>query len=252
VSASAAGRDHRPWRSFELAAGVGAIFTSRSGGVSAAPYDTLNLSGAVGDDPDAVVRNRRLLDRGCDRGCHAVTWMAQVHGSAVRQVGAGPVPAAEIDAQFTSVAGVPLGVLVADCAPVLIADAEARIAGAAHAGRAGLAAGVVPELVSAMARAGALASRMHAVIGPMICGACYEVPGQLRDAVAQAAPGSGCVTRSGRPGIDIRAGLEAQLESSGVPSVTSDRRCTAESPELYSYRRDGRTGRFAGVIWLAS
>ena len=167
-------------------------------------------------------------------------------------MGAGPVPAAEIDAQFTSVAGVPLGVLVADCAPVLIADAEARIAGAAHAGRAGLAAGVVPELVSAMARAGALASRMHAVIGPMICGACYEVPGQLRDAVAQAAPGSGCVTRSGRPGIDIRAGLEAQLESSGVPSVTSDRRCTAESPELYSYRRDGRTGRFAGVIWLAS
>ena len=63
MSAPAAGRDNRPWRSFELAAGVGAIFTSRSGGVSAAPYDTLNLSGAVGDDPDAVARNRRLLDR---------------------------------------------------------------------------------------------------------------------------------------------------------------------------------------------
>jgi polyphenol oxidase len=252
MSARPAGRDNRSWRSFGLAAGVGAMFTSRSGGVSAAPYDTLNLSGAVGDDPGAVARNRRLLDSACDRGQHAVTWMAQVHGSAVRQVGAGPVPPAEVDAQFTSVPGVPLGVLVADCAPVLIADARARIAGAAHAGRAGLAAGVVPELVSAMARAGAVASRMHAVIGPTICGACYEVPGQLRDAVAQAAPGSGCRTRSGRPGIDIRAGLEAQLASSGVPSVTSDHRCTAESPELYSYRRDGRTGRFAGVIWLAS
>ncbi len=93
---------------------------------------------------------------------------------------------------------------------------------------------------------------MHAVIGPMICGACYEVPAELRDAVEHAAPGSGCVTRSGNPGIDIRAGLEAQLAGAGVRSVTGDARCTAQSPDLYSYRRDGTTGRFAGVIWLAS
>jgi YfiH family protein len=146
---------------------------------------------------------------------------------------------------------VPLGVLVADCAPVLIGDAQARIVGTAHAGRAGLAAGVVPELVSAMVRAGARPSRLRAVLGPTICGACYEVPEKLRDAVAAAVPGSGCVTRSGSPGIDIRAGLKAQLEAAGVANVTNDRRCTAESPELYSYRRDGRTGRFAGVIWLA-
>lgn len=254
------------------------MFTSRGGGVSAAPYDLLNLSGAVSDDPDAVSRNRSLLDAACDRSTHPVTWMRQVHGSAVRQVASesiaaaglvpapGPVPVSgpvpdpgpvpsppgEVDAQFTDVPGLPLGVLVADCAPVLLADAQARIVGAAHAGRAGLAAGVVPQLVSAMVRAGARPSRMHAVLGPMICGACYEVPAQLRDAVAEAAPGSGCVTRAGSPGIDIRAGLEAQLAGAGVPSVTGDRRCTAESPELYSYRRDGRTGRFAGVIWLAS
>jgi polyphenol oxidase len=278
VSTRAAGPDDRPWRSFELAGGISAMFTSRSGGVSAAPYDLLNLSGAVGDDPDAVSRNRSLLGAACDRSTHPVTWMRQVHGSAVRQVASGsvaaaglvpapapvpdpgpvpapapvPFPPGEADAQFTDVPGLPLGVLVADCAPVLLADAQARIVGAAHAGRAGLAAGVVPQLVSAMGRAGARPSRMHAVLGPMICGACYEVPAQLRDAVAKAAPGSGCVTRSGSPGIDIRAGLEAQLAGAGVPGVTGDRRCTAESPELYSYRRDGRTGRFAGVIWLAS
>ena len=210
------------------------MFTSRGGGVSAAPYDLLNLSGAVGDDPDAVGRNRSLLDAACARqyppgqldaagawvgGPSAGHWPAAA-GSApapgpVPDSGPVPGPPDEVDAQFTGVPGLPLGVLVADCAPVLIADAQARIVGAAHAGRAGLAAGVVPGLVSAMVRAGARPSRMHAVLGPMICGACYEVPVQLRDAVAAAVPGSGCVTRSGSPGIDIRAGLEAPARGRG-------------------------------------
>jgi YfiH family protein len=233
------------------------MFTSRLGGVSAAPYDTLNLGGTVGDHPEAVAHNRDLLRIACG-GPDPVTWMRQVHGSAVIHVRAAPDlaapagPAPEADAQFTKIAGLPLGVLVADCAPVLIADGQARIAGAAHSGREGLAAGVVPALLSAMVAAGAAPSRMHAAIGPMICGACYEVPEELRDRVAAAAPGAGCVTSSGTPGIDVRAGIEAQLAQAGVQRVTGDRRCTAEDPELYSYRRDGRTGRFAGVIWLAS
>ena len=239
---------------FEFAPGAMAMFTTRRGGVSAAPYEALNLSGGVGDLPGAVERNRDLVRGACGDGSHAVTWMRQVHGSAVRQAHPrpGPETLAEADAQFTDVPGLPLGVLAADCAPVLVADGQARIIGAAHAGRAGLAAGVVPALLSAMTAAGAAPSRMSAVLGPMICGACYEVPGQLRDQVDRAAPGSGCVTRTGSPGIDIRAGLEAQLTAAGVRKVTSDRRCTAESPELYSYRRDGLTGRFAGVVWLAS
>jgi YfiH family protein len=248
------------------------MFTGRLGGVSAPPYDTLNLSGAVGDRSEAVSSNRTLLQSACGDGTKPVTWMRQVHGSAVRHVTAeasapaGPASAGSapgwapsagsalpgMDALFTAIPGLPLGVLVADCAPVLIADGQARMVGAAHAGREGLSAGVVPELLTAMTAAGAEPSRMHAVIGPMICGACYEVPELLRDRVSDAAPGAGCVTRSGSPGIDIRAGIEAQLAQAGVLSVTGDPRCSAESPELYSYRRDGRTGRFAGVIWLAS
>ena len=142
--------------------------------------------------------------------------------------------------------------LVADCAPVLLADPEARIVGVAHAGREGMAAGVVTELLSAMSAAGADPARMHAVIGPHICGGCYEVPAELRDRIAGKVPESGCVTRKGTAGVDVGAGVEAQLARAGVAAVASDPRCTAETPSLYSYRRDGRTGQLAGLIWLAS
>jgi copper oxidase (laccase) domain-containing protein len=99
---------------------------------------------------------------------------------------------------------------------------------------------------------------MHAMVGPSICGACYEVPAQLREEIAAEAPASWCLTRKGTPGLDLRAGLRAQLSALGVGAgggpgaVIDDARCTAESAELYSYRRDGKTGRFAGVIWLTS
>ena len=148
-------------------------------------------------------------------------------------------------------AAVTVGVLAADCAMVLIADGAARIVGAAHAGREGIAAGVVPALVRSMTAAGADPARMRAVIGPAICGACYEVPWQLRARIADDVPEAGCVTRKGSPGIDIRAGAAAQLARAGVRAVRQDRRCTAETPALYSYRRDGQTGRFAGLAWLA-
>jgi len=134
---------------------------------------------------------------------------------------------------------------------VLLADPAAGLVGAAHAGRQGMAAGVVPELVDAMVQAGADPRRMRALIGPMICGGCYEVPAQMRDDVAALVPGSACSTRMGTPGIDIRAGVRAQLTGAGITGVADDDRCTAESDDLYSYRRDGSTGRFAGVIWLA-
>ena len=260
----------------ELAPGVHFLFTGRGGGVSAPPYDTLNLGGAVGDDPAAVAENRRLTARACGLADGRLAWMRQVHGVAVRYAGVGSAeddavgsdefrgggrplaaePAGqrlpEADAFFTDVPGLGLGVLVADCAPVLLADPEARIVGVAHAGREGMAAGVVTELLSAMSAAGGDPARMHAVIGPHICGGCYEVPAELRDRIAGKVPESGCVTRKGTPGVDVGAGVEAQLARAGVAFVSSDPRCTAETPFLYSYRRDGRAGRLAGLIWLAS
>jgi polyphenol oxidase len=259
-----------PGRPVELAPGVFVLFTGRAGGVSAPPYDTLNLGRSVGDDPAAVAANRRRAAQACGLGADRLAWMRQVHGSAVRYATpgaadtAGPAdpaapgaaspadPAAPgADAMYTDVAGLALGVLAADCAPVLLADPGARIVGAAHAGREGMAAGVVTELLAAMSAAGADPARVHAVIGPHICGGCYEVPEQMRAAVAGRVPEAGCVTRAGTPGIDVGAGVEAQLARVGVRTVTRDPRCTAETPGLYSYRRDGRTGRFAGFVWLA-
>jgi purine-nucleoside/S-methyl-5'-thioadenosine phosphorylase / adenosine deaminase len=235
---------------------VRAAFTGRDGGVSAPPYDSLNLSAGSGDTEVAVARNRGLLAAACGLAPAQVTWMRQVHGADVGQVpeAASPAavsPAQARDASFTSVPGLALGVLCADCPAVLLADPAAGLIGAAHSGRTGTAFGVVPALVRAMTGAGADPARMRAVIGPAICGACYEVPEQMRNAVAAVVPGSACVTRAGTPGLDLRAGLAAQLAAEGVRRVQTDARCTAEDPGLYSYRRDGRTGRFAGLVWLA-
>jgi polyphenol oxidase len=269
---------------FTLAPGVRYAFTGRRGGLSQPPYQGLNLSAATGDSPAAVARNRLLVAAACGLSVDRLIWMRQVHGADVGRVtgppapdpapaaglgpagdswpAAGPRPAADPgaaageaagrDASFSSVPGLALGVLAADCPVVLLADPEARIVGAAHSGREGTAAGVVRALVAAMSLAGADPARMHAVIGPAICGGCYEVPAGMRDGVAAAAPGSACVTRAGTPGLDLRAGIAGQLAEAGVRRVRGDRRCTAETQDLYSYRRDGRTGRFAGLVWLAS
>ncbi|HXP22435.1 MAG TPA: peptidoglycan editing factor PgeF [Streptosporangiaceae bacterium] len=246
--------DGMPLRPFVLCGGIIGLFTGRHGGVSADPFGTLNLSQAVGDDPAAVSRNRRLVLRATAPGPSRLAWMHQVHGAEVAYAPAGTparAPGPRADAMFTDSPAVAIGALVADCAPVLIGDPVARLVGAAHAGRPGLVAGVVPALVRAMCEAGGQAARMRAAIGPAICGGCYEVPAQMRDQVAAAVPESACVTRKGTPGIDVRAGVLAQLASLGVAATDGDSRCTAESGELFSYRRDGWTGRFAGLIWLA-
>ena len=240
-----------PAVAFEFAPGARAAFTGRSGGVSLPPYDTLNLSGAVGDEPAAVARNRLLVAAACDVAESGLIWMRQVHGSRVGYAdhcSSGQ----EVDAIFTDVPGLALGVLAADCACVLLADPRARMVGAAHSGREGTAAGVVTALVAAMAGAGADPGRMRALIGPAICGGCYEVSAQVRDRVAAEVPEAACRTRRGTPGLDIRAGITAQLTRAGIRQVHDDPRCTAETPELYSFRRDGPTGRFAGLIWLTS
>jgi polyphenol oxidase len=257
-------------RPFALCEGITVLFTGRHGGVSTGPFSTLNLGLSVGDDPAAVARNRSVVLRAAAPGPARVAWMHQVHGATVAYApGAsgsggpagtgGPAGSAgraggrspQADAIFTDSPSIALGAQVADCAPVLIGDPVAGLVGAAHAGRPGLLTGVVPALVSAMCQAGGNPGQMRAAIGPAICGLCYEVPAQLRAQVAAAVPESASTTRQGTPAIDVRAGVRAQLAGFGVSDIWTDDRCTAESAELFSYRRDGQTGRFAGLIWLA-
>jgi YfiH family protein len=137
-------------------------------------------------------------------------------------------------------------VRAADCVPVLLADPSAGVLGAAHAGRAGVAAGVVPATVEAMRDLGA--TDVTAWVGPHVCGDCYEVPVALRDEVAAAVPETRATTSWGTPSLDLGAGVRAQLEVAGA-RVVDVSACTRESPDLYSYRRDGAgSGRLAGLI----
>jgi polyphenol oxidase len=235
----------------DLGDGVLTAFSGRAGGTSEPPYQSLNLGLGVDDDPAAVRANRAALGRACGLSPASLTFMRQVHSADVWYAGPGsPEPSGPVDAMFTDVPGRALCVLVADCVPVLIADPVAGIVGAAHAGREGLVRGVVPALVTAMTAAGASPARMSAVTGPAICGGCYEVPAQMQARVAAVAPAASCDTSAGTTGLDIAAGVRAQLAGAGVGSITADGRCTRESEGLYSYRRDGLTGRFAGLIWL--
>ena len=234
-----------------LADGVRAAIIDRRGGVSAPPFGGRNLGGKVGDDPAAVAENRKrtAVELGLDPG--RVVYMRQVHSAVAAYVtepfGAEP-PA--LDAVLTDRPGLALAALSADCAPVFLADPQARLVGAAHSGRPGTAAGVVPALVAAMAERGADPSRMTALVGPAACGACYEVPDALRAEVAEAVPETWAQTRTGTPSLDLRAGIAAQLTRAGVAGIRHDARCTIESPELFSHRRDRPTGRFAGYVWL--
>jgi polyphenol oxidase len=237
----------------QLGAGVQAAFSGRGGGSSKPPYDSLNLGVGVGDDAAAVAANRDALAAECGLTAADLTWMRQVHGRDVWYAADGVAgPPGPVDAMFTDVPGRALCVLVADCVPVLVADPQARLVGAAHAGREGLVAGVVPALVDTMVAAGARPARMRALAGPAICGSCYEVPEELQSRVAATAPAAKCATAAGTCGLDIRAGVRAQLEAAGVGWIGTDGRCTRQTPELFSYRRDGLTGRFAGLIWLTA
>ena len=171
-----------------------------------------------------------------------------MHGSAVALAEPGTRP--ECDGIVTTDPDVVLMVRAADCVPVLLADAAAGVIGAAHAGRPGLAQGVVPATVARMRELGADA--VEAWIGPHVCGGCYEVPAALQEEVAALEPAARATTSWGTPSLDIGAGVRAQLEREGVV-VHDASACTRESSHLYSYRRDGEhAGRQAGVIRLGS
>ena len=226
---------------------AGFAFTTRAGGVSRSPYDSLNLGSHVGDDPAAVAENRRRVAEAVAAD-HLVV-ATQVHGTAVAEVtGPWSGEAPEADALVTRVPRLALAVLVADCTPVLLAAPAEGVVGVAHAGRKGMAAGVVPALVEAMRDLGARS--LVARVGPSICARCYEVPADLREQVAAGVPVARSVTRHGTPALDVAGGVLEQL-APHCREVQQRPGCTAEQADLFSFRRDGTTGRSAGVVWLA-
>lgn len=226
------------------------LFTDRAGGGSAEPFDGCNLARHVGDEPAAVAANRRRLADRIGLPAQRLVFLDQVHGDRVAVVGADGVVTGPADAAVTAVPGLALAVLVADCVPVLLTDARGRAVGVAHAGRRGAALGVAVRAVEALGRLGCPPRDLCAWLGPAVCPAHYEVPARMRDDVEARLPGSATVTAAGTPALDLRAGLERQLRAAGVAEVRRVGGCTAEDPGLYSYRRDGTTGRFAGVAWL--
>ncbi|WP_329247899.1 peptidoglycan editing factor PgeF [Streptomyces sp. NBC_01478] len=236
----------------DTVSGAHFAFTDRWGGVSAVPYEELNLGGAVGDDPEAVRTNRELAAKSLGLDPALVVWMNQVHGADVAVVeepwGASDIPS--VDALVTARRGLALAVLTADCTPVLLADPVAGIAGAAHAGRPGMVAGVVPAAVRAMVELGADPARIVARTGPAVCGRCYEVPADMRADVAAVEPAAYAETSWGTPAVDVTAGAHAQLDRLGVRDREQSPVCTRESGDHFSYRRDRTTGRLASYVWL--
>ncbi|RJQ78159.1 peptidoglycan editing factor PgeF [Pseudonocardiaceae bacterium YIM PH 21723] len=225
------------------------VVTTREGGGSTAPYASFNLGLHVGDDSAAVQANRQRLAEGVGRPVSEFVWMEQVHGTNVEFVGeAGNLAAT--DGVVTGTPGLVLAVLVADCVPVLLADQEAGVVAAVHAGRVGARDGVLSAAVEQMTKAGAQAERIDVLLGPSVCGPCYEVPADMADEVEAALPGSRCKTAKGTPGLDLRAGLFRQLTDAGITRIGIDPRCTVEDPTLFSHRRERVTGRQAAVIWM--
>jgi len=238
----------------DLGDGVRAVFTRRAPGASAGPWLGANLGAHVGDDLDHVADNRAALEA---RLGVPVVYGRQVHGVRVRRVeDPGSVErrtrsdldlAEGVDALVTTRPGLGLGVLVADCVPVLLADAEAGIVACAHAGRVGLLEGVLEAVVAEMVTAGAVADRIRAALGPAAGPCCYEVPEAMQSAALADLPELSGRTRAGTPSLDLRAGATARLARLGV-AATSVGGCTIEDEDSFSYRRATVTGRFAGVV----
>lgn len=233
------------------------MFTGRAGGVSGQPFTSFNLADHVGDDPDAVSVNRIRLARMLGESDLAV--MGARHGADVAFVQPQPsqkgLPAERtrtidgFDGLVTTSADLALAALAADCVPLVFADPDAGVIGAAHCGWPGLVAGIVEAEVEALLAAGASRGNLYAVAGPAICGPHYPVPPQRYEQVVQAVPAASSQSPDGQPAVDVRAGVLAQLAALSVKAVTAGG-CTFETADQYSYRRDGRTGRHSGAIVL--
>jgi len=226
--------------------GVRAGCSTRVGGLSRAPFDTLNLGAHVGDDPAAVAGNRhRLADEIALPS--EPRWLTQVHGSFVAVE---PAPGVEADASLTRCPGVVCAVLVADCLPVLMASADGGEVAAAHAGWRGLAAGVLENTV---AEFDSQPSDIAAWLGPAISQQAFEVGPEVREAFLDAdAADADCFVRNerGRWQADLQGLARRRLARAGVHRVAGGDFCTfGDALRFYSFRRDGGCGRLAALIW---
>lgn len=226
---------------------VKCLMTTREGGVSQAPWTSLNLGDHVGDDPLHVAANRARLRRQLPAGAG---WLRQVHSARVVELGREPDP--EADASFTREAGQVCAVLTADCLPVLLCDRAGSVVAAAHAGWRGLAGGVLEATVAAMqVPPEEILAWMGAAIGPQA----FEVGDEVREAfVAQHPRAAAAFMSQPTPGkwlADIYQLSRIRLAHAGVQAIYGGGRCTfSEADSFFSYRRDGVTGRMAALIWL--
>lgn len=236
----------------DLGAGVDATFTGRD--LDAPPPavgSAGNLSHRRPHRPDDLAAARAAVARATRTDASRWHLMHQVHGAQVAVVDAAIDPGTElrgVDAAVTDLPGRPLTVLVADCVPVLLAGPVAI--GVAHAGRAGVVAGVVPATVTALRELGETPGEVTAVIGPAIGGCCYEVPAELHDEVVAEHPAAAATTTWGTPALDLPAAVTAQLHAAGVGTVRQVGGCTRcdEQGRWFSHRADPDTGRQAGLI----
>lgn len=225
---------------------VKACVTTREGGVSLAPFDSLNLGDHVGDDPTAVAENRRRL---IDRFVITPAWLQQVHGIAV--VEADPTQVATADASWTATPGIACTAMTADCLPVLFCNRAGTRVAAAHAGWRGLANGVLEATLDSLA---VPANEILAWLGPAIGPQAFEVGPEVREAfIAQrpeAVEAFAASPNAGKFLADIYQLARLRLAARGVTAVYGGGLCTVNDPRFFSYRRNPRTGRFASLIWI--
>jgi YfiH family protein len=191
---------------------------------------------------EVVVGNRALVSAKFG----STQYMNQVHGNrvAIIEEVTDEVPTA--DALVTGIPGITLAVMVADCIPLLLKSKDA--VAAVHVGRKGLLNRVAEKAIDVMREISD--AQISAIIGPAICGKCYEVSPEIFSEVTASHPESASQTRSNTPSLDLVAALISDLGKLGITEIDNQSRCTLEDKDLYSYRRDGATGRQAGLVWL--
>lgn len=231
--------------------GVHAAFTLRTRGVSQAPFDSFNVATHVGDDPRAVAENRAALRASLGLSAEP-SWLEQVHGNKVVELdGRGPGALGPADGAVSGTPGGICAVQVADCLPVLFAAADGSAVGAAHAGWRGLAGGVLQAAVRVM---NTPPRELLAWLGPAIGQAHFEVGEDVRAAFLvddAGAAGAFTVNHRQRWQCDLYALARRKLAAIGVVSVYGGSWCTyADAGRFFSYRRDGRCGRMAALIWI--
>ncbi|GID06798.1 peptidoglycan editing factor PgeF [Pseudomonas sp. 008] len=227
-------------------ASVKACVTTRAGGVSLAPFDSLNLGDHVDDSPEAVAENRRRLT---DRFSIQPAWLQQVHGIVVAQ--ADPSLVATADASWTATPGIACTAMTADCLPALFCDRAGTRVAAAHAGWRGLAAGVLEATLDSLA---VPPEDVLVWLGPAIGPQAFEVGPEVRETFVQQLPETANAFvpshNAGKFMADIYELARLRLAARGVTAVYGGGFCTVTDPRFFSYRRSPRTGRFASLIWL--